>query len=74
MPRLGPIKQSSLIHYFRKLGFDGPYAGGKHQFMIKDTITITIPNPHSGDISRELLRRICASLALIALYGKSFDL
>jgi hypothetical protein len=36
MPRLGPIKRSSLIHYFRKLGFDGPYAGGKHQFMIKD--------------------------------------
>lgn len=26
--------------------------------MIKDDITITIPNPHGEDIGRELLKRI----------------
>ena len=58
MPRLGPIKRSDLIHHLRKLGFDGPYAGGKHQFMIRDEVTITVPNPHKGDIGKDFLVRI----------------
>lgn len=58
MPVIGPITRSDLIHYLRKLGFDGPYAGGKHQFMIRDTTTLTVPNPHKGDISRDFLVRI----------------
>ena len=58
MPRLGPIKRNDLVSYLRRLGFDGPYAGGKHQFMLKETITITIPNPHQGDIGKDFLLRI----------------
>ena len=58
MPRLGPIRRVDLIHYLRRLGFDGPYAGGKHQFMIRDNTTITIPNPHSGGIGKDFLVRI----------------
>ena len=58
MPRLGPIKRSDLILYLRRLGFDGPYAGGKHQFMIREATTITIPNPHEGDIGKDFLARI----------------
>jgi len=46
MPKLGPIKRYELIRYFTKLGFDGPFSGGKHQFMIKEKLTIRIPNPH----------------------------
>jgi hypothetical protein len=40
------------------MGFDGPYSGGKHQFMLKGNVTLTIPNPHKGNIGRELLSRI----------------
>jgi predicted RNA binding protein YcfA (HicA-like mRNA interferase family) len=58
MPVLGPIKRKDLIRYFRQLGFDGPYSGKKHQFMVKNNRTIRIPNPHQGDIGRELLIRI----------------
>lgn len=58
MPHLGPIKRKDLIYYLRQLGFDGPYSGGKHQFMIKENITITIPNPHKGDIGESFLVRI----------------
>ena len=58
MPPLGPIKRKDLIHYLRELGFDGPYAGGKHQYMIKGEIKLTVPNPHQSDISRDLLARI----------------
>ncbi|KAF0122166.1 MAG: hypothetical protein FD151_896 [bacterium] len=42
----------------RKLGFDGPYSGGKHPFMVKGDLTLTIPNPHQKAIGRELLSRI----------------
>jgi len=41
-----------------KSGFEGPFSGGKHQFMIKDDVTLRAPNPHRGDISRDLLSRI----------------
>ncbi|MGI0025783.1 MAG: hypothetical protein ACREA4_11665, partial [Nitrososphaera sp.] len=37
------------------LGFEGPYSGGKHPFMVKGEIALRIPNPHQGDIGRELL-------------------
>ena len=58
MPHLGPISRSDLIFYFKKLGFVGPKSGGKHQYMIKNTIKVPLPNPHRGDIGRELLVRI----------------
>ncbi len=58
MPHLGPIKRKDLIYYLRLLGFDGPYSGGKHQFMIRENITLRIPNPHQSDISEDLLVRI----------------
>lgn len=58
MPALGPIKRRELIHYFRQLSFEGPYSGGRHQFMIKGSITVHVPNLHQGDIGKELLARI----------------
>ncbi len=58
MPRIGPIKRRDLIRYLKLLGFEGPYSGGKHQFMIKDNITLRLPNPHKGDIGRAFLIRI----------------
>jgi hypothetical protein len=58
MPPLGPIKRRDLISGLRTLGFDGPYSGGKHQYMSYGTLKLRIPNPHQGDISLPLLRRI----------------
>ncbi len=58
MAHLGPIRRRDLIRYLKRLGFDGPYSGGKHQFMIKDDITVRLPNPHQGDIGQEFLGRI----------------
>jgi predicted RNA binding protein YcfA (HicA-like mRNA interferase family) len=39
-------------------GFNGPFQGGKHPYMIKGHISITIPNPHRNDMSVDLLSRI----------------
>ncbi len=35
MPHLGPIKRKDLIYYLRQLGFEGPYPGGNHQYMVR---------------------------------------
>ncbi len=58
MPAFGPISRIELIRCLRRLGFAGPFSGGKHQFMVRDDCTIRIPNPHQGDIRRGLLSRI----------------
>ncbi len=58
MPPPGPVKRKDLIRYLKQLGFDGPYSGGKHQFVLKGSTTLRIPNPHQGDIGKELLNRI----------------
>lgn len=58
MPRFGPIKRKDLIYYLKQLGFDGPYPTSKHEIMWKGTITVTVPNPHKSDISRNLLAQI----------------
>jgi predicted RNA binding protein YcfA (HicA-like mRNA interferase family) len=58
MAKFGPISRRDLIDYLRKYGFDGPYSGGKHQFMIKGNLRLTIPNPHQSDIGIDLLSKI----------------
>jgi predicted RNA binding protein YcfA (HicA-like mRNA interferase family) len=58
MPRFGPIKRKDLIACLKQLGFEGPFSGGKHQLMVKDDITLRLPNPHESDIGKEFLARI----------------
>jgi len=58
MPPFGPIKRTELIRNLKKFGFDGPYSGGNHQYMVKDLLKVYIPNPHQGDISKSLLAKI----------------
>ena len=54
-----PISRRELIKRFKDLGFEGPYSGGRHQFMVKGTLKVRIPNPHkSQDISDSLLQEI----------------
>ncbi len=58
MPRLGPIDREDLIFYLKRLGFEGPYSGGKHPFMIRGNFRLTMPNPHRKEIGISLLSRI----------------
>jgi len=58
MPPVGPISRRDLIRYLRALGFEGPYAGGKHQYMVRGELKLALPNPHHGNISVDLLVRI----------------
>jgi len=56
MPRM--ISWKRLIQNFRKLGFEGPYSGGRHLFMKKGALKIHIPSKHKGDISAGLVNEI----------------
>ncbi len=58
MPVFGPVKRSELIRALKALGFDGPYAGGKHQYLARGHFRLTLPNPHQADIGLDLLARI----------------
>jgi len=58
VPHLGPIGRDDLIKYLKILGFEGPYSGARHQLMLKGQVRLMLPNPHHGDIGRELLSRI----------------
>ena len=42
------ISWRKLVARFRSLGFDGPYSGGRHLFMVKGALKVRIPNPHRG--------------------------
>ena len=52
------ISWRNLVINFRKLGYGGPFSGGRHFFMIKGAFKIHIPNPHRGDISKSLIAEI----------------
>ncbi|GIV15769.1 MAG: hypothetical protein KatS3mg022_1204 [Armatimonadota bacterium] len=58
MPPVGPVKRQDLIRYLRQLGFEGPYVGGKHQYMVRGEVRLVLPNPHRGDVGTDLLIRI----------------
>ncbi len=58
MPPFGPIERRELVRCLKALGFQGPFSGGNHEFMVRDELTLTLPNPHRSDVGRELLARI----------------
>ena len=58
MARLTPVSWRNLVRRLHELGFEGPYAGGRHPQMRRADITVIIPNLHEGDIGVGLLRRL----------------
>ena len=56
--KITPISWNKLVHKLMEAGFDGPYPGGNHPYMIKGGLVLTIPNPHPEDISVDLIVRI----------------
>jgi predicted RNA binding protein YcfA (HicA-like mRNA interferase family) len=56
--KLSPISWLHLVKKLKKFGFQGPYRGGEHPYMVKGDLVLTIPNPHKKEISVDLLIRI----------------
>ena len=58
MGRLAPVARRDLIRRLLRLGFDGPFSGGRHEFMLRADGWLILPNPHRGDVSVDLLSRV----------------
>lgn len=58
MPKLNQVSWRELVSTLKALGFIGPYEGGKHPYMIKGDLVLTLPNPHKQEISVDLLKRL----------------
>ncbi len=53
------ISRKDMLRKFKALGYEGPFSGGRHQFMKKGQKKIRIPNPHgSRDIDVSLVKEI----------------
>jgi len=58
LSKLSPVSQQELVKRLKRFGFEGPLSGGKHLYMVKGSLRLTIPNPHRQAISSDLLLRI----------------
>ncbi|MCK9357624.1 MAG: type II toxin-antitoxin system HicA family toxin [Dehalococcoidia bacterium] len=58
MAELSPVSWQQLVRRLRQLGFEGPIAGGRHPFMVRGQLVLTIPNRHRGAVSVDLLSRM----------------
>jgi len=58
MSKLSPVSFNELVSGLRIFGFEGPYSGGKHLYMLKEDLRLTIPKPHKQEIGVDLLMRI----------------
>jgi predicted RNA binding protein YcfA (HicA-like mRNA interferase family) len=56
--RLTPITRRELIKRLRNLGWDGPFSGGKHQFMVRGAMKLPVPNPHGGVLGVGMVNEI----------------
>lgn len=56
--KLTPVSWQELVKRLRALGFEGPFAGGKHLFMLKGALRLTLPNPHKQAVGVALLAKI----------------
>lgn len=69
----GNISWQKLVQKFRRLGFDGPYSGVRHLFMIRDKLKVRILNPHRGDIQGILSQKYCVRQILKQMSGKKYE-
>ena len=44
MSRRAPCKRRDFIRRLRRIGFDGPFSGTRHQFMVYERHRLAIPS------------------------------
>ena len=69
MSRWQPCKRRDFIKRIRQLGFDGPYSGARHQFMVYEHHRLAIPS--NSDYSVPQLRMMLNETQ--AILGRSVD-
>jgi len=52
MSQWQPCKRKRFIKRLRKLGFDGPYSGTRHQFMVYENHRLIVPSNPEYSVSQ----------------------
>jgi hypothetical protein len=62
--RWTPCKRREFIRRLRSLGFDGPFSGSRHQFLVYEESRLTIPSNDEYSVPqlRLMLREASAIL------------
>ena len=63
MSQWQPCKRRIFIRRVRRLGFDGPYSGTKHQFMVYKQFRLSMPS--NTEYSIPQLRMMIKEIELI---------
>ena len=60
MSRWMPCKRKDFIKKLRQLGFDGPFSGTRHQFMVFGENRLTIPSNDEYSVAqlRMMIREV----------------
>ena len=60
MSRWTPCKQSDFTRRLRALGFDGPFSGGRHSFLLYQDRRLAIPSNSEYSVPqlREMLSEV----------------
>jgi hypothetical protein len=68
MPGMHPISRKVLVRRLEKLGFEGPFPGGRHDFMRRssDRLKLALPraDAKSREIGVELQKRILREIGI----------
>lgn len=71
MSRWRPCKRKDFVRRLRQLGFDGPFSGTRHQFMVYEQHRLAIPS--STEYSVAQLRMMIKEVAEIANRKITFE-
>jgi len=62
---LNPVSRRVLIRKIKALGYEGPFPGTRHEYMLLGVKKVYLPNPHGNqDIGVTLLRIIIRQLEI----------
>jgi len=64
MPK--PVNRRKLVRKLRQLDFVGPFSGGRHRFMQRGNLRISIPNPHGKELGSALVADILREIGITA--------
>jgi hypothetical protein len=53
-----PVSRAKLIRRLKKIGFEGPFPGSDHDYMVRGDNFVRIPNDHGREIGANLISEI----------------
>lgn len=64
MIKITPLSRREFLKKLKKMGFEGPYSGGRHEYYRKNQQKIFVPNPHGKDLGVLIIREIIKQIGV----------